>query len=229
MEDILASIRRIIADDHLHAAKPGYGSPRRTAQQVGNGADAGTSARTPGRQRGNYDDVLELARAAPMDRPEAQFGTEVDQRAIPGEVDPAYAEDGDDLDPASAENDPARDSNGFRHLEDAPRARVSEIPSYGREEAEPPAVEPEPEYHEMSLSDPGTGEQLLSPPLGASVMSAFETLAATVVLQNTPMLEQTMRDLLRPMLKSWLDENLPTLVERLVRTEIERVARGNRG
>jgi hypothetical protein len=32
--------------------------------------------------------------------------------------------------------------------------------------------------------------------------------------------------MLRPMLKSWLDDNLPGLVERLVRTEIERVARG---
>lgn len=69
---------------------------------------------------------------------------------------------------------------------------------------------------------------LLSAPLGASVLSAFETLAATVVLQNTPMLERVMRDLLRPMLKTWLDDNLPGVVERLVRGEIERVARGVR-
>ena len=34
------------------------------------------------------------------------------------------------------------------------------------------------------------------------------------------------RDMLRPMLKSWLDDNLPGLVERLVRAEIERVSRG---
>ena len=36
------------------------------------------------------------------------------------------------------------------------------------------------------------------------------------------------REILRPMLKSWLDENLPSLVERLVRAEIQRVARGGR-
>jgi len=30
------------------------------------------------------------------------------------------------------------------------------------------------------------------------------------------------------MLTQWLDDNLPTLVERLVREEIERVSRGNR-
>jgi uncharacterized protein len=36
------------------------------------------------------------------------------------------------------------------------------------------------------------------------------------------------RDMLRPMVKTWLDDNLPTLVERLVREEIQRVARGRK-
>ena len=83
--------------------------------------------------------------------------------------------------------------------------------------------------HLVTYEEDPSDEALISEPLGASVMSAFETLAATVVLQNTPMLEGVMRDLLRPMLKTWLDDNLPALVERLVRTEIERVARGPRG
>ena len=39
-------------------------------------------------------------------------------------------------------------------------------------------------------------------------------------------LEDLVRELLRPMLKTWLDDNLPNLVERLVRAEIERVSRG---
>jgi hypothetical protein len=34
--------------------------------------------------------------------------------------------------------------------------------------------------------------------------------------------------MLRPMLKQWLDENLPAIVERLVRAEIQRVARGRK-
>lgn len=41
-------------------------------------------------------------------------------------------------------------------------------------------------------------------------------------------LNEIVRDMLRPMLKGWLDDNLPVLVERLVRAEIERVARGGR-
>ena len=47
-----------------------------------------------------------------------------------------------------------------------------------------------------------------------------------VLVQNGRTLEDLVREMLRPMLKSWLDDNLPGLVERLVRTEIERVARG---
>jgi cell pole-organizing protein PopZ len=39
-------------------------------------------------------------------------------------------------------------------------------------------------------------------------------------------LEDIVRELMRPMLKTWLDDNLPSMVERLVRAEIERVARG---
>ncbi|MCL4855080.1 MAG: DUF2497 domain-containing protein, partial [Bryobacteraceae bacterium] len=41
-------------------------------------------------------------------------------------------------------------------------------------------------------------------------------------------IEDMTRDLLRGMLKQWLDDNLPALVERLVREEIERVARRGR-
>ena len=42
------------------------------------------------------------------------------------------------------------------------------------------------------------------------------------------MIEEMAREMLRPMLKQWLDDNLPVMVERLVRSEIERVARGGR-
>ena len=43
---------------------------------------------------------------------------------------------------------------------------------------------------------------------------------------NARTLEDLVQDMLRPMLKAWLDDNLPSMVERLVRAEIERVARG---
>jgi cell pole-organizing protein PopZ len=35
-----------------------------------------------------------------------------------------------------------------------------------------------------------------------------------------------MREMLRPMLKDWLDEHLPAVVERMVEKEISRISRG---
>ncbi len=67
---------------------------------------------------------------------------------------------------------------------------------------------------------------LISARTSASVDAAFNSLAHTVLVQNAKTLEDLVKEMLRPMLKNWLDDNLPTLVERLVRAEIERVSRG---
>jgi len=72
-------------------------------------------------------------------------------------------------------------------------------------------------------------ERLLSNAAGAAVDSAFHALAQTVLSQNARTLEDLVREMLRPMLKSWLDDNLPGMVERMVRAEIERVSRGRPG
>jgi uncharacterized protein len=59
----------------------------------------------------------------------------------------------------------------------------------------------------------------------AAVGSAFNTLTETV-RKHEPTLEDVVRETLRPMLKSWLDENLPRVVERMVQAEVERITRG---
>lgn len=69
---------------------------------------------------------------------------------------------------------------------------------------------------------------LLSPRTTAAVDSAFSSLSHTMLGQNPRTLEDLVRDMLKPMLKAWLDDNLPHLVERLVRAEIERVSRGRK-
>src|SRR6202042_632161 len=71
--------------------------------------------------------------------------------------------------------------------------------------------------------------RLLSTETSAAVDSAFNTLAHTVLVQNARTLEDLVKEMLRPMLKAWLDDNLPGMVERLVRSEIERVSRGRMG
>jgi cell pole-organizing protein PopZ len=71
-------------------------------------------------------------------------------------------------------------------------------------------------------------EPLLSREAGQTVSSAFEALSANLAAQGVEIARDLACEMLRPMLKAWLDENLPGIVERLVRTEIERVARGFR-
>jgi hypothetical protein len=70
--------------------------------------------------------------------------------------------------------------------------------------------------------------QILSRSTVSAVESAFNSLANTVLSNNARTLEDLVKEMLRPMLKSWLDDNLPGLVERIVKAEIERVSRGGR-
>jgi cell pole-organizing protein PopZ len=59
-----------------------------------------------------------------------------------------------------------------------------------------------------------------------SVGAAFNALLASRFVQHRDAVIGLTREMLRPMLKTWLDDNLPGIVERLVAAEIERVARG---
>ena len=87
--------------------------------------------------------------------------------------------------------------------------------------AEPPAATP---------AEPVAPTDLVAPEAAAaaaaSVGSLLRALASDRALQvrsGGPTIEDVVRQTLRPLLKEWLDANLPTLVERLVRAEIERV------
>lgn len=67
---------------------------------------------------------------------------------------------------------------------------------------------------------------MLSERSGLKVGAAFEALAESALLRDPELVERMTREILRPLIKTWLDDNLPNVVERLVRAEIERVARG---
>jgi cell pole-organizing protein PopZ len=73
----------------------------------------------------------------------------------------------------------------------------------------------------------GDERSMLSATTTSAVDAAFNSLAQSVLVQNSQTLDGLVREMLRPMLKTWLDDNLPNLVERLVRAEIERVSRGH--
>lgn len=97
------------------------------------------------------------------------------------------------------------------------RAEVDTGPRPSRMASAPREIGREPEERSLLSRDSDT-----------VVSGAFNALAHTILAQNARTLEGLVSDMVRPMLKDWLDENLPSLVERLVREEIERVSRGRR-
>jgi cell pole-organizing protein PopZ len=178
MEEILASIRRIIADDSS--------APAQSAAAAAGEAEAEMHASVPREAAPSAaSDVLDLTQP-------------VDSAAAPSFT-------------------PVRGSDVmFREEEQRRAAPAAPLPSPVRA----PSAAP------MHNSRPR--DDLMSPSSTAAVSAAFNSLASTVLSEHSRTLEDIVKEMMRPMLKSWLDENLPGLVERMVRAEIERVSRGGR-
>jgi cell pole-organizing protein PopZ len=185
MEEILASIRRILNDDDAPAA------PAPASASEVPAAD---------------DDVLVLDPSMMV-----SASTAADSRSVPPEPEPALDVMDFESAPAIAETEPM-----------APPPQASPPPQ--EVQAATPFSSPDPEEPPPSASD------LLGPEATAaaasSVGSLVRTLAAgraTQVYAGGPTLEDVVRAELRPLLRDWLNVNLPPMVERLVRAEIERV------
>jgi cell pole-organizing protein PopZ len=90
-----------------------------------------------------------------------------------------------------------------------------------------PAAEPVEPVADTALEIAASRPTILSDHAERQVAAAFGELADAFASRSKRTLESMAEDLMRPMLQEWLDNNLPLLVERLVREEIERVARGS--
>ncbi|TZG36872.1 cell division protein PopZ [Agrobacterium sp. B1(2019)] len=86
----------------------------------------------------------------------------------------------------------------------------------------------EPQAEDVADGEGGLSLNLLSAAAGAQIARSFSELAQVFDGVERRSIEDMAAEMLRPMLQDWLEDNLPTLVERLVREEIERVARGSR-
>jgi len=75
-------------------------------------------------------------------------------------------------------------------------------------------------------TQPDQKSAMLSQSVERQVAASFSELSEALAASRRRPLDQIAEEMMRPMLQEWLDDNLPTLVERLVREEIERVARG---
>jgi len=203
MEEILASIRRIISDDEpTQAMTPPKASPKAAAKPE------------PVRQ------------PEPEPEPEEPLGQD--------DIDAMFAS----FDAPAAPKAPKPELVAPRQIEPRPEPvamaddlDVFELTEDMAEEPrpEPMAASPAPKAAERAAPRPSeSSERLLSATADDAVSNAFGSLANTILSNNARTLDDIVKEMLRPMLREWLDDNLPPLVERLVRNEIERVARGGR-
>jgi cell pole-organizing protein PopZ len=109
-----------------------------------------------------------------------------------------------------------------------PSQPVSAPQSHNNAPAKPaaPVQAPSPAAHSDlqpgPIQDPRPADQIVSPATSRMVAQSIDRLKAAVADDTSAKVEQV----LRPMLKEWLDKHLPAMVERIVREEIERIARG---
>lgn len=192
MEEILASIRAIIADDRETESLKA-GPTTKTAINSAPQIIYSSKDLEPVREVEAASAKLET-RPPSVDAP-APYSIEVLTRA-----------------------EPSREPERERALRAPAQPQI--------EPAAPPISEP---AREIASGPSETSDApLVSEETDRAVTASFEELSASLALHSAELVESLTREMLRPMIKSWLDENLPSLVERLVRAEIQRVARGGR-
>ena len=229
MDEILSSIRQIIADDDA------AGVPRRPTIQAAPPPMQATPARpmadsldrdlsdmlddieplalSPNQivDKGDDDDVGGFS----FDSILADTAADEPVAAAPQLVDPDDITFDIAAEPEEEEELPAFDPPPLAVEQPAPQ----------------PAPRPQPSVAQAApLPDPtlssDMADQLLGPATQAAVRSSITKLNGLGLGNPGATIESLMRDMLRPMLKEWLDENLPSVVERMVEREITRISRG---
>jgi uncharacterized protein len=236
MEEILASIRRIIADDDASKSAPRAAEPPKPPPRPVPASPPRITAEPAAPVMHASAEPAGPAMSVAFDEPDEEESSDIldltESMATPAFEPPPPLSFPQAASPAPA----ASDLPQFRKIE-----AFSDVAFEDSEAEQEPKLEhepePQPEWRSEPKQAPARGEAaptlrsgpestLLSRETSAVVDSAFNALAQTVLVQNARTLEDLVREMLRPMLKSWLDDNLPGMVERLVRAEIERVARG---
>ena len=207
MDEILASIRRIIEESEPERVTADLSAIERL---TGEPSAARTAANDP-------------ARAAPVQPPVAPA---LDASAAELDMEMELRSGSFDVD--SLALDPDLESV-FSDLDASHRAANVELA---------PAVEPETQSvveqpvlasvlaEAMAADISENPRSIMSESTGRQVAASFGDLADAFAANRRRSFDEVAEEMMRPMLQEWMDNNLPTLVERLVREEIERVARG---
>jgi uncharacterized protein len=209
MEDILASIRRIIAEGEQDAKGP-TGAPAPSAE----------APKTPAKAEGPKGDVFELTQIVQDDGSIVNVG-----EAPPAAAPEAKAEAKPQPEPAPS---PASASKP---------AVVVEVPVAAPTPPQPavaPPVSPAPAASAPVTQSPSPVDTKVESAMAAlsRLMDLSKPAPSAALVEDAPersesalTVEQLVRDAVRPLLKQWLDTNLPPLVERLVREAVDKLAK----
>ena len=214
MEEILASIRRIISEDGDAETAAAPEAEAATPEPVEEAAPEPEEPAEP------EEDVLELTDEVQDDGTVVNLNTgeAVEEEETPEEfVESLEAEEEEvELEMVDADEEPAEE-------EAEPEPEPEEV-------AEPePVADAEPE--EILVDE--AANRLVSDDPAMTSVSSLSALAAAVDTHRRAVdpsigprtIEDLVKEVMRPMIKDWLDANLPSLVERMVGREIERLTR----
>ncbi len=198
---------------------------------------------------GNEAAKMAASLASIAETVKAEVPEEIEVYAEPEMVEPAMPEQSvwDDVEPVMAPEPVAAPQEAAPSLASIAETVVEQVEVPTMTVSEPEAIaEPEiqvemaqampaPEPIEAPVAELSTSAvetmveeemafkgALMSPSSDGAVSGAFDRLKRSAMDD----IDAKTEAILRPMLREWLDENLPNMVERLVREEIERVARG---
>ncbi len=198
MEDILASIRRILSEDEAEEQTKAAPAPE---------PEPPAPAPEPepeGPVAFSMPDIADEPEPAPVSEPVMAESEDEDVLELTDDMVLDQAEE--------ADSKPAFDMDDFgAEFDDAPAVRVA------------PPSSPSPSFDDDD-------ESLLSPHAADRSASALSALAQAVARERAVALgnggitlEELVREILKPILKDWLDQNLPYMIERIVKKEIEKM------
>lgn len=274
MEEILASIRRIIedSDNGRQAGEPAtvVAAPPAAQREVETfRSELGPAANAPGQRPATPPVAAPAVPAARGPEPEARAEAAPKTFRL-AEVQAQIAREAvAEQKPAGVERRPVTLGDVQRDIANAsaPPQPVALVPSPAAK-VDPPRpveVQPEPKHEPAPVVQPVEHERpkqelrpapapevanplpavelrreqaaprpelagkpvMISPTASRQIAASFNELSEAFAQRSKRTFDELAEQMLRPMLQDWLDNNLPLLVERLVREEIERVARGD--
>ncbi|GGB54534.1 hypothetical protein GCM10011316_28240 [Roseibium aquae] len=244
MEEILASIRRIISDEDAQKDSNGDDKPAGSANVSSPDIAKSEAEDDMGASEEMSQDDLD--KLFDMDGPDEDLEDDADEMAAAMAEDALDDVGGDDdvleltEDLALSEDDIAGDEMDL--IGGLPQDLSDEDMEIGFKEeepeeilaVEPPEPEDEPDFAPAAMTRPvpdrpyqrlAEDEPLISAHTGDKVHAALDSLSGMLIGGNAQTMEELIQDMLRPMLKAWLDENLPGMVEQMVQKEIKRMMR----